>query len=62
MANEAQTPQALQGILLIYCVVPAVIYLLMTLVLCGWKLNEDRMHQIVAELNEREAAKAAEQE
>lgn len=58
VANEAQTPQALQGILLIYCVVPAVIYLLMTLVLCGWKLNEDRMHQIVAELNEREAAKA----
>lgn len=54
VANQQQTETALQGILLIYCIVPAVIALIMLVIMKWWKLSEDRMHKIVAELNERE--------
>lgn len=51
--NEVQTPIALTGILVVYCVIPAVLMLLMSCTVHGWKLNESFMHKIVQELNSK---------
>ena len=48
--NQQQTDAALRGILNIYCLIPAAIYLIMTAFMLLWKLDEGRMHEIVAEL------------
>lgn len=51
VANAEQTAGALKGMLNIYCLLPAGIYLLMSALMLLWKLDEGRMHQIVADLN-----------
>ena len=51
--NQQQTDAALRGILNIYCLIPAAIYLIMTAFMLLWKLDEGRMHEIVAELEVR---------
>ena len=53
--NQEQSTAALSGILNIYCLIPAGIYLLMAALMIFWKLDEERMHQIVAELNSRQS-------
>lgn len=52
--NQEQTASTLQGITMIYCLLPAAIYLIMSFAMYFWTLNEDKMHQIVSELHERE--------
>lgn len=54
VANQEQTAATLQGIKTIYCLLPAAICLLMSILGVFWKLNEKTMKQIVTELNERE--------
>ena len=51
--NQQQTDAALRGILNLYCLIPAAIYLIMTAFMLLWKLDEGRMHEIVAELEVR---------
>ena len=51
--NQQQTDATLRGILNIYCLIPAAIYLIMTAFMLLWKLDEGRMHEIVAELEVR---------
>ena len=59
VANIDQTPGALNGILVIFCLLPAALSLLMVLVLLGWKLDENKMGEIVGELKKREDEKLA---
>lgn len=54
VANIEQTPQALNGILIIFCIIPACLSLAMSIILSGWKLNENRMDEIVKELKSRQ--------
>lgn len=58
VANQEQSAATLDGIKAIYCLIPAAIYLIMAGLMIFWKLNEKTMQDIVAELNERERAKA----
>ncbi|MGA3370543.1 MAG: MFS transporter [Terracidiphilus sp.] len=54
-ANVAQTPHALHGILLLFTVIPAVLFLLTGVGLFFYPLNEARMKKLQGELQERQA-------
>lgn len=54
VANQQQTVHAKMGISISYCVIPAVIFVVLILIMnFGWKLNEKRMKEIAADLDSR---------
>lgn len=54
VANQTQTAHAKTGITISYCVIPAVIFVAIIVImsLC-WKLNEKKMEEIAADLDQR---------
>jgi len=59
VANTAQTPKSLHGLVLLMSVLPAAIGIVSILILLFYPLNEARMSEIETELKKRRAADAA---
>ena len=51
--NEAQSPESLKGLLLLFSLIPAGMGMISTLILLVYPLNEVRVKEIEIELNER---------
>ena len=51
--NEAQSPDSLNGLLLLFSVIPAAFGILSIIILFFYPLNDSRVDQIVAELDQR---------
>lgn len=56
VANQAQSQPARSGILWLFSLIPAVVTLLMSLVIRFWTLSEERVTQILQELQSSETA------
>lgn len=58
VANQKQTSRALFGIASAYCIVPAVLFVLIAVAVgIGWKLNEKKMAEIASDLEKRKEEK-----
>jgi GPH family glycoside/pentoside/hexuronide:cation symporter len=53
VANQVQTPEALEGILLTSTIIPIIFLVLAFVDICFYGLDDKRYHQIITELEQR---------
>jgi GPH family glycoside/pentoside/hexuronide:cation symporter len=58
VANAAQTPRSLHGIVLLFSLLPGALALLAGLSICFYRLDEPQVKQMERELAERKAVAA----